>query len=270
MVLLYILYENLDYLIWKRNTMSELKKIVWVDNETPLNAENLNVMTDKIWDNSSAIEELNSTKQDTIKGETGKIAYFDVNGKIVSSEINEDSIVTKQNIDQNYNPESENAQSGIAVAEALQGAKLQWKKLTDVTITEEVNTITFTHEDIPRCKEFIVRAIFPVSTTGGTVSLGTAYCYLNNNIVAFRFTTTNINQSAVTEQRCHILIADNLIYSTGTEGASGQAAVIENVKTLIGNRVITHNVTQIIYKLYDSTKSYQIGTQFQVYGKVEK
>lgn len=42
--------------------MSELKKIVWVDNETPLNAENLNAMTDKIWDNSEKIESLESNK----------------------------------------------------------------------------------------------------------------------------------------------------------------------------------------------------------------
>ena len=123
---------------------------------------------------------------------------------------------------------------------------------------------------MPQCKEFIVRAIFPVSTTGENVSLGGAHCYLNNNIIAFSFPATDINKSVITEQRCHILIADNLIYSTGTAVASGQAALVTDVKTLVGNRVITDNVTQIIYKLYDSTKSYQIGTQFQVYGKVEK
>ena len=146
-----------------------------------------------------------------------------------------------------------------------------WEKLLDITIDEKVNRIILTSDKMPQCKEFIVRAIFPVSTTEGNVSLGGAYCYLNNNnIIAFRFNTTNVNQSVVTEQRCHILIADNLIYSTGTEGAAGQAAIVANVKTIVGNRVITDNVTQIIYKLHDSTKSYQIGTQFQVYGKVEK
>lgn len=145
-----------------------------------------------------------------------------------------------------------------------------WEKLLDITIDEEVNSIILTSDKMPQCKEFIVRAIFPVSTTGETVSLGAAYCYLNNNIGAFRFTATDINKSVITEQRCHILIADNLIYSTGTEGAYGQAAIVANIKTIVGNRVITDNVTQIIYKLNDSTKSYQIGTQFQVYGKVEK
>ena len=145
-----------------------------------------------------------------------------------------------------------------------------WEKLLDITIDEEVNSIILTSDKMPQCKEFIVRAIFPVSTTGETVSLGAAYCYLNNNIGAFRFTATDINKSVITEQRCHILIADNLIYTTGTEAAYGQAAIVAKANTIVGNRVITDNVTQIIYKLNDSTKSYQIGTQFQVYGKVEK
>ena len=146
-----------------------------------------------------------------------------------------------------------------------------WEKLLDITIDEEVNSIILTSDKMPQCKEFILRAVFPASITGEAVSLGAAYCYLNNNsITVFRFTATDINKSLVTEQRCHILIADDLIYSTGTGGASGQAAVVADVKTVIGNRVITDNVTQIIYKLFDSTKSYQIGTQFQVYGKVEK
>ena len=174
-------------------------------------------------------------------------------------------------VDQTYNPNSENAQSGKAVAEALQGANSQWEKLSDVTITEEVNTITCTHEDMPQCKEFILRAIFPVSTTGVNVSLGAAYCYLNNNNSrAFGFMATDINKSVITEQRCHILIADDLIYSIGNDAARGQASIMSSANTIIGNRVITDNVTQIIYKLNDSTKSYQIGTHFQVYGKVEK
>ena len=145
-----------------------------------------------------------------------------------------------------------------------------WEKLLDITIDEEVNSIILASDKMPQCKEFIVRAIFPASTTGETVSLGAAYCYLNNNIGAFRFTATDINKSVITEQRCHILIADDLIYSIGTDAARGQASIMSSTNTIVGNRVITDNVTQIIYKLNDSTKSYQIGTQFQVYGKVEK
>ena len=145
-----------------------------------------------------------------------------------------------------------------------------WEKLLDITIDEEVNRIILTSDKMPQCKEFIVRAIFPVSTTGGNVSLGGAHCYLNNNIIAFSFPATDINKSVITEQRCHILIADDLIYSIGNDAARGQASIVSSANTIIGNRVITDNVTQIIYKLNDSTKSYQIGTQFQVYGKVEK
>ena len=158
----------------------------------------------------------------------------------------------------------------IAISGGVGESVAHWEKLLDIAIDEEVNSIILTSDKMPQCKEFIVRAIFPVSTTGETVSLGAAYCYLNNNIGAFRFTATDINKSVITEQRCHILIADDLIYSIGTEGAYGQAAIVANVNTIVGNRVITDNVTQIIYKLIDSTKSYQIGTQFQVYGKVEK
>ena len=124
----------------------------------------------------------------------------DTDGVTIDCEYNVDlNKLSIQPVDQTYSPDSENAQSGKAVAEALQGANSQWKKLADVTITEEVNTITCTHEDMPQCKEFILRAIFPASTTGETVSLGAAYCYLNNNIGAFRFTATDINKSVITE-----------------------------------------------------------------------
>ena len=50
--------------------------------------------------------------------------------------------MAKPVIDHTYNPESENAQSGVAVAEALEPFNRKYELIETITISEEVNTIT--------------------------------------------------------------------------------------------------------------------------------
>ena len=148
-----------------------------------------------------------------------------------------------------------------------------WEKLADITTTEEVNSIIATAEefpDMPKCKEFIIRGVFPKSTTGEKVTLGAAYCYLNaNNSAGFRFASTTIDPSGITEHRCHITIAGGLIYSVGTNGAIGQAQVVGSTSTLVGDRFISSDVTSVIFKLNESSSLFPIGTRLYIYGKVE-
>ena len=149
----------------------------------------------------------------------------------------------------------------------------QWKKLADITTAEEVNSIIFTDEEFPdisKCKEFIVRAVFPKSTTGEKISLGAIFCQLNNtSTAAYRFSSTNLDPSYISENRTHIIIADGLIYSVGTQANPGQASVMTPCYTLIGDRFVNGDVTSIIYRLNESSNNYPVGTRLIVYGKVE-
>lgn len=56
-------------------------------------------------------------------------------------------------IDQSYNPESENAQSGIAVAEAVSGKadKEEWELIADITLTEDA-VVSFTDISLKKFK----------------------------------------------------------------------------------------------------------------------
>lgn len=150
----------------------------------------------------------------------------------------------------------------------------QWKKLVDITTAEEVNSIILTNEEFPdisKCKEFIVRAVFPKSTTGANITLGATTCYLNDSThIGFRFSATTISSSTATEQRTHIRIVDGLIYGTGTQQASGQGSVTTAGYVLIGDRFISEEISSIIYKLNESANNYPVGTRLVVYGKVEK
>ena len=206
-----------------------------------------------------------SNKQDVlISGENIKT----INGESILGE-GDIKVQGGIEIDQTYNPKSENPQSGIAVAEAIEGLGNSWKKIVDITTTEEVNGIVATVEEFPdiaKCKEFIARVIYQKSATNEKASLGSAYFKFNNNqIPMFRFSDTTVNTSPA-EQRCHCFIADNLVYSTGTEILSGISAVTANVKTIIGDRFI-RNITDICYSLNTETALIPIGTQLVIYGK---
>lgn len=173
-------------------------------------------------------------------------------------------------VDQTYNPESENPQSGIAVAEAIGGLGNTWEKIADITTTEEVNGITATVEEFPditKCKEFIIRIIFPVSPTGENLSLGGSYIYFDNsNTSVFRFAGTTLT-SVITEQRCHTFIADGLIYSTGTNQTISVPSVTGQMSVIVGDRVKRKPINSIIYLVYDTTKKLPIGTRLEIYGK---
>ena len=71
--------------------------------------------------------------------------------------------------DQTYNPESENAQSGIAVAEALETTKKQWTLLHDKTLEEPVGTVLLT----TNCKEVYLEGTIILSdeNIGKTASI---------------------------------------------------------------------------------------------------
>ena len=174
-------------------------------------------------------------------------------------------------VDQAYNPESENAQSGKAVAEAIEGLSNAWEKIADITTTEETNGIMASVEEFPdiaNCKEFIIRVRFPKNTTSTDekVSLGASRVSIGDNIGFFQ-TYTYSHRDFIYETRCHIIIADGLIFSTGTRNTVAEATVIENAGVLVGERFANETNKDIMYYLTDSTKYLPVGTQLIIYGK---
>lgn len=146
-----------------------------------------------------------------------------------------------------------------------------WEKIVDITTTEEVNGITATVEEFPdiaKCKEFIARAVFPKSPTGANISLGSIRLDFNNRgTIAFHFSNVTIDASAIRELRCHTTIADSLVFSIGTQSATGQAAVVSNVYTLIGDRYLNKDVEDINFYVKSSDLVLPIGTRLEIYGK---
>lgn len=183
--------------------------------------------------------------------------------------------MAKPPIDQAYNPESENPQSGIAVAEALAGfsggSSGTWEKIVDITTTEEVNGIIATVEEFPKiakCKEFMIRVIFQKHNGTTALQLGSSRLYLNE-VLSYQINNTNVSYAAISELKAHIQFIDTLVHTIATEGLTGQAALTGGVKMLVGPRFVTEEVNEIKYLLSITTNMLPIGTQFVVYGKVE-
>lgn len=74
---------------------------------------------------------------------------FDVVAEVIDLE----DKVNIADIDQTYNPESENAQSGIAIAEAVSGKadKEEWELINELTLTEEA-VVSFTDISLKKFK----------------------------------------------------------------------------------------------------------------------
>ena len=83
--------------------------------------------------------------------------------------------MAKGNVDQTYNPESENAQSGKAVAEALAdfsgGSSGTWETVADITIPEGFSSYNYTitettYPDMTRITDFYIEISVPRQSEG--------------------------------------------------------------------------------------------------------
>lgn len=148
-----------------------------------------------------------------------------------------------------------------------------WKKLVNITTTEEISSFIATSEefpDIPKCKEFVARVMFPKSPTGANLALGASEWYFNGNSPAFYSLTTTLNPSAITEVRVHITLAGKFIQAVGTQKASDVPAVVAPANILVGTRNAPSVITSLDYKLTNSANALPIGTIVTIYGKVEE
>ena len=142
--------------------------------------------------------------------------------------------------------------------------------IADITTTEEVNGIIATsdeYEDISKCKEFICRVILPKTET--VLTLGSARFFINN-VIAFRLNSVSTSTSGLNEMRCHSIIADTLLHTIGVDTARGHGNVVGNANILVGNNAVTELPQEISFSLNDNTKLLPIGTQYVIYGRVER
>ena len=196
-------------------------------------------------------------------------SHGDIRGELDLAKGRIDSIKT----DQTFNPTSENAQSGKAVAEAVANVSGgTWEKLVDFTTTEEVNGVILTKEEFPKiakCKEFLVRIVYQKHNGNANLQLGTSRIEGNNKIILYYNGTTNVSYSAVSEQKAYIHLIDGLVHSVGTDSLTGQGALKTNASILVGDRFVNEDIYQLKYYLSDATKLIPIGTKIIIYGKVE-
>ena len=146
-----------------------------------------------------------------------------------------------------------------------------WKKIVDITTTEEVNGIVATVEEFPdiaKCKEFVFRILFPKSPTGENLTLGASRIDYNNSNVMFRFTSTTAFKNVPSEHRCHCFIVDRLLYSIGTYQLTSHSAVTGNMQTLVGNWSVSSGINELKYYLNEPDNLLPTGTQLIIYGKV--
>lgn len=176
--------------------------------------------------------------------------------------------------DQTYNPESPNAQSGIAVAEALSnigGGSGTWEKIVDITTTEEVGSFIATAEEFPelaKSKEYLLRVVLP--KVSENLSLGT----MNFNFKTLGITyeqplyinTVAASSASVNELRLHAFFIDDIAHAIG--GYGGQGSIKTAASVSIGDRTIKGDFENFACKLSGSNM-FPIGTKFIIYGKVE-
>lgn len=158
--------------------------------------------------------------------------------------------------------------------DGLVGGGGTWEKIADITTTEEVNGIFATVEEFPniaKCKEFIIRAVYQPSTTGSTIVLGSSrldfITYRDDKSMIFRFNSTTVPTSGLSEHRCNFFLANTQIQSIGLDSLTGYAASTNAVRMVVGDRVVS-SFSAITYYNNDK-KNLPIGTQLLIYGKVE-
>ncbi|MBO5928868.1 MAG: hypothetical protein J6Q42_02495 [Clostridia bacterium] len=175
-------------------------------------------------------------------------------------------------VDQTYQPESENPQSGKAVAQAIASipAGGTWEKIVNITTTEEVNGIFATAEEFPdiaKCKEFIVRVLFPKTATA--LTLGAMRIVINNSHYIFRANNVTTGTVGLSETRCYTVLADGLIHTVGTENNRAHNAMVGNALIFVDDLSFSNALQEVLAALNDNTKLFPIGTRFEIYGKVE-
>lgn len=190
--------------------------------------------------------------------EIGKFYFIKISGEQISDKTMEIQKFSKISIDQNYNPESENAQSGKAVAEALRTWDKKYELIETITLTEDVQQISRTSEQDGRAYNFKKLAIDYRSTESmsrvrvhGNYKFGNATQVFNCYIVA-NHTTGYIEVDA----------RDVIKYY----GAGGAVSGYTTQWCTTGNYATIQKADSITSLIIEGTSSLYAGTVINIYG----
>ena len=176
-------------------------------------------------------------------------------------------------VDQDYNPESEKAQSGKAVAQALLGVSGgsggTWETIANITIPEEVNTVicadTNTFADIGKVGDFYMLITIPVHATQST---GHLYIDINGRCVARVQDFDTSYAYKCTNQFYSINIPN--ISRINICGMKFNANETSNINLTTTCAVISTAISDIKVRLATASSMLPIGTKIKIVGRVEQ
>lgn len=153
--------------------------------------------------------------------------------------------------DQSYNPESENAQSGIAVAEALQELCKEYELIDSITLSEDARISI----DLPYlCKKVLIYAYdgkFAKETKFG-------YFYVNGSS-SYPCPIAGIPSSFTGNKTWSMEIVTDGLFITATNTQSENAYNVGSVQSL--RYIFNNRISKIT-----STFSFLAGTKLSIYG----
>lgn len=194
------------------------------------------------------------------KGETGPIGPQGLKGeKGEPGEKGKDAV-----IDQTFDPISQNAQSGIAVAEALSAVGGEYEHIETITLTEDVAVIEKDKE--PNENPYSFKDVFLLLTWGGASTgdyLQAAFTIDKKAISCFRYFATQASTDNDPSQSVVRTFTDRNIRMVGISGAS----------TNKGNITATIDTQQALSNIISSEPISKIrlsrGTVFPANTKIE-
>ena len=164
-------------------------------------------------------------------------------------------------VDQSYNPESENAQSGTAVAEALQTLDKKYELIETITLTEDVAQIT--RETSPDGKAYNFKKLFIDYNSPKSMSRVRAqgnFKYGSQTFVYNCYIVTN--QAIQTRGYIEIDASDVLKYY----GAGGGAGSYTLLWCTTGSYATIQKADSITSLIIEGTPTFSTGTVIRIYG----
>lgn len=173
-------------------------------------------------------------------------------------------------IDESFNPESENAQSGKAVAEALANAGGgDWELLEDITLTEDVASMNISLPALP--KEIYVEAVIhkPTDYSGG--GLGIFFQYADSKSGGYRGVLADSNRfdtefGIVSFQGTMGIAPSGRIITTG-QACSGEFGYTKSNINSCMEKNTSQTGTLSAFRLQTSPEKMGIGSTIKVWGR---
>ena len=164
-------------------------------------------------------------------------------------------------IDQTYNPESENAQSGKAVAQAIEQNIEAYELIEDITLTEDISQIERTVE--PNGTPYNFRKVMVLYTSNAKVGTGNIQttAYSNNKYIE---ATIKVNESTTTSETSRIDFEANGVLKAHLTQWSQYSWVVGSAAA--NPYIVELNKNDTITKVASKATTLPTGFNIKIYG----